>query len=191
MLLQEVLFNIYRRTSFVKAPSDDVVVSDQTPLVNDGNKKSIIEIAKHFGLTREQIDDLFAQLSTDEHGFYSINDAIPEIHKIKESCLGQSDDSGESEDESNHDITQRNSGLLGSRVQTHSGLLGSRVRTVFENGQEYEGTISTIHYRVKYDDGDTETFSDESDAFENLACNEHYLSCNKFQTCALEIFSGK
>ena len=74
-------------------------------------------------------------------------------------------------------------------------MLGSRVRTVFEDGEEYEGTILTVHYRVTYDkDGDTKTFVDETQVFESLACNDKYLEGpvdDGIRCSVLELFSGE
>ena len=59
-------------------------------------------------------------------------------------------------------------------------LLGSRVGTVFENGREYDGTVSTVHHRVIYDDGNAETLVSEAEAFEHLACNDKYYNSPSF-----------
>jgi site-specific DNA-cytosine methylase len=52
-----------------------------------------------------------------------------------------------------------------------------------------KGTIVSVHYRVLYDDGDTETFNSK-ELYENLACNDQYMS-SKYTNCSMmELFSG-
>jgi site-specific DNA-cytosine methylase len=51
------------------------------------------------------------------------------------------------------------------------------------------GTIATVHYRVLYDDGDTETFS-EREAYENIAHNNNRSSKFSMDIYMLELFSG-
>lgn len=48
------------------------------------------------------------------------------------------------------------------------------------------GTIASAHFRVHYDDGDTEIFN-PAEVYENLADNEYYNSCEGLM---IELFSG-
>ena len=68
------------------------------------------------------------------------------------------------------------------------------MRTILEDGREYERTISTVHYRVTYDDGDTKTLVSEAEAFEDLSCNNMYFNGpsgdEEIRCSVLELFSG-
>ncbi|KAL3762247.1 hypothetical protein ACHAW5_007196 [Stephanodiscus triporus] len=185
MLLQEMLFNLGERTSIVDAPSD----KEQPPRrENDGNKGIVISAMKELGLSPRQISDLFARLKC-KNGKYSINDALMMKRQIEEEEQIDSSDSG-SDGESCEDDNVR-SGDDGSTDTQPLALLGSRVRTVFEDGREYEGTISHVHYRVVYDDGETETLESEAEVGKKLVCNDMVLGsslCNELR--CLELFSG-
>ena len=52
-----------------------------------------------------------------------------------------------------------------------------------------QGTIHSVNFRVRYDDGDTETF-DQNEVFENLADNYEELSTQDKAGTMLELFSG-
>mmetsp|Transcript_34109 Transcript_34109/g.73825 ORF Transcript_34109/g.73825 Transcript_34109/m.73825 type:complete len:200 (+) Transcript_34109:299-898(+) len=199
MLLQQTLFKLNERTKFVRAPDDEERAKKSQPdPISDGNKIHIVRLAKKFGLTtRNDIDDLFTRIDVDEHGHYSINNAIPKIMEMNDNK--KADNASEEEESEEEDVSSdRERDALDGREQDNQqlDLLGSRVRTVFENGREYEGTISTIHYRVSYDDGDTETLISTAEAFENLACNDKFylngpsVGGEDFRCSALEIFSG-
>jgi len=199
MLLQQTLFKLNERTKFVRAPDDEERAKKSQPdPISDGNKIHIVRLAKKFGLTtRNDIDDLFTRIDVDEHGHYSINNVIPKIMEMNDNK--KSDNTSEEEESEEEDVSndrERDSLDGGEQDNQQLDLLGSRVRTVFENGREYEGTISTIHYRVSYDDGDTETLISTAEAFENLACNDKFylngpsVGGEDFRCSALEIFSG-
>ena len=175
-MLHESLFNVADRTQISKAPSSNVEQVDQASNGrNDGNKCHIVRLAKHFSLKQAQIDHVFAKLGK-EDGYYSINDAIPLILERR------------SDRENSNDPIATVSKTSKTPLDS---VIGSRVRTIFEDGNEHEGTISTVHYRVKYDDGDTETFLTEAEVFENLVCNGHIHHAEDTRCSMLEIFSGK
>lgn len=181
VLLKEMLYGLGERTKFVKAPSAGVKSSSNP---QDGNKSHVVRLAKQLGLTKKQIDDdLLTNLSV-EDGYYSINDVIPKIMEMKNSCAVLEEEELNDEDDDNAGATSD-----GEEEKTPN-LLGSRVRTVFEDGREHEGTISNVHYRVLYDDKDTETFTSEAEAYENLACNDMYLNEEESRCSMLELFSG-
>mmetsp|Transcript_32826 Transcript_32826/g.62709 ORF Transcript_32826/g.62709 Transcript_32826/m.62709 type:complete len:430 (-) Transcript_32826:209-1498(-) len=199
MLLQQILFKLNERTKYVRAPDGEERAKNSPPgPISDGNRSHIVRLAKQFGLTtREDVDDLFTRIGVDEHGHYSINNAIPKIMEMNDNK--KTDNTSEEEKSEGVDVSNDREWDAvdgGDQDNQQLDLLGSRVRTVFENGREYEGTISTVHYRVSYDDGDTETLISKAEAFENLACNDKFhlngpsvggedLCCS-----ALEIFSG-
>mmetsp|Transcript_8750 Transcript_8750/g.19620 ORF Transcript_8750/g.19620 Transcript_8750/m.19620 type:complete len:1054 (+) Transcript_8750:126-3287(+) len=188
MLIQEQLFNLDERTKFVNAPNSNKATSSMPE--KDGNKSHIIRLAKRFGLTQQQMDILFKRLDVDD-GYYSIDDAIPKIMEMKKNNTSNTLEESDEENDNDADIATADNGQKEKQLE----LLGSRVKTVFEDGREYEGTISTVHYRVTYDDDDTETFVSEAEAFENLACNNNITlngssSCDGIRCSALEIFSG-
>jgi hypothetical protein len=186
MLLQEMLFNLGERTSIVDAPSDKEKLPRRK---NDGNKEIVISAMKELGLSPQQISDLLARLKC-KNGNYSINDALMMKRRMKEEEQIDSSDSG-SDGEGCEDDPDL-SGDDGSTDTKPLALLGSRVRTVFEDGREHEGTISHIHYRVVYDDGETETFESEAEVGKNLACNDMVLGSSSYDELrCLELFSGE
>ena len=215
MLLQEMLFDLNERTLIVDAPSDAGKSSSRRK--SDGNKGVVIEAARELGLSSPlQINALFAQLKP-RHGCYSIHDALATIGKMQNDgeksysshagsdgavdCEDGSILSGDDGDDSSHagsdgavDCKDGSIGAGGGCDAKPLALLGSRVRSVFEDGMEYEGTITHVHYRVVYDDGETETFDSEAEACENLACNDVVLggsSCDELRCSVLELFSGE
>ena len=197
MLLQEMLFDLNERTLIVDAPSDAGKSSSRRK--NDGNKGFVIEAARELGLSSPlQINALFAQLKP-RHGCYSIHDALATIGQMQNdgeksySSHAGSDEAVDCEDGS---ILSGDDGdgAGGGCDAKPLALLGSRLRTVFEDGREYEGTITHVHYRVVYDDDETETFDSEGEICENLACNDVVLggsSCDELRCSVLELFSGE
>ena len=153
---------------------------------------------KTFKLPDSQIAELFEKhLEYDEHGIYSIHDAIPILQRMSdeyrvlridfESNEHENDDEDEHESDdsidsqSSEDITQR---------KFH--LLGKRIKTSFEDGKEYEGNVTAVHYRVQYDDKENETMSG-SEVMQNLADNDVVIGSAPMKEVALsslEIFSG-
>jgi len=183
MMLQESLYNINDRTHFVKAPSHSNV--DTSGSQKDDNKRHIIRLAKKFGLIQPQIGTVLDHSAPDEEsdsdgaGYFSIDKAVEKIMELK--------DSGNSELESD---PEEDNVVATMPPPEGATVLGSRIKTVFEDGKEYEGTITDIHYRVAYDDGDIETMC-PAEVFEKLACNESFLDTgNDFKCKALELFSG-
>lgn len=190
MLIQEILYNMNDRTKFVKAAA-----KDGKSMQHDGNKAIITQLARQFDLPQEKVDGLFSRLRMSD-GYYSINDAVRMINKRLRS--GEDDAStGAAEMEEStsteHESAAKggeDSEAVGGMEEKETKQLGSRVRKVFEDGREYDGTVSTVHYRVKYDDGDTETLT-EAEVFENLASNDKYLNGPDEMRCSmLELFSG-
>ena len=187
MILQETLFGLNERTKFIDAPDIKAKksLSNHGPR-EDGNKSHIVRIAEQFSLSQQQVnDELFSNLKT-KHGRYSINDAVTKIMEMKSNSP---DDSDELTKEKNDNACPPD-----GEDKEKLDLLGSRVRTVMEDGREYEGTITDIHYRVTYDCGeDTETFVSEAEAYENLACNDKIndFSIKGTRCNVLEIFSGR
>lgn len=183
MMLQESLYNINDRTHFVKAPPQSNV--DTSGSQKDDNKGHIIRLAKKFGLTPPQINNVLDHAAPKESdgdggGYFSIDKAIEKIMELKDS--GNSDYSESDPEEDNVAATMP--------PPEGATVLGSRIKTVFEDGKEYEGTITDVHYRVAYDDGDIETMC-PAEVFEKLACNESFLDTgNDFKCKALELFSG-
>jgi hypothetical protein len=145
------------------------------------------------------VDELFDHLGVDSNGYYSVNDAVLKIRLLSQQQHKRFSSQEESEQSKNS--------------ERYPAYLGSRVKTVFEDGTEHEGkaplkmnlcnglsvalesdfilagTIATVHYRVLYDDGDTETFS-ERKVCENLACNKHFIASKYSRSSMLELFSG-
>ena len=156
MLLQESLFHLGEQTHFVKAPplTETATLNSSQ---NDGkNKDHIIRLGRKFGLSQRQIDDVMASVGI-EDGYYSIDKIIPKIIELKTSNNNCSEsvfnNSSESDrEEENNSAKSVDDTLNGSATveekKRQLELLGSRVRSVFEDGGEYEGTISDVHYRV-------------------------------------------
>lgn len=208
MLLQETVFDVNKRTTFVK-PSSTAATrensSELTPTTsNDGNKSSIMRLAKSLGLSRDQIStELLPSLDLSDDGYYSINDAIPKIREmmVMNNDSRESGDGNNEERETNEELSgddDTGAAIIPADKTQLDTIIGSRVRTVFEDGNEHEGTITTVHYRVRYDDGDTETFLSEAEAYEALACNLDYMigpslsvGATDFRCSMLEIFSGE
>jgi hypothetical protein len=196
MLLQEMLFDLNERTLIVDAAPFDLGKSS-TRRKNDGNKGFVIEAARELGLSPRQINALFAQLKP-RHGCYSIHDALTMIGQMKNDGRKLVDSSHADSDgvdcEDGSILSGDDDGGADGCDAKPLALLGSRVRTVFEDGKEYEGTITHVHYRVLYDDGETETFDSEAEVGENLACNDMVLggsSCDELRCSVLELFSGE
>ena len=184
MMLQESLYSINDRTHFVKAPPQTNIDTSSSQ-EDDKNKGHIIRLAKKFSLTPPQIDNVLDHSAPDEEsdgdgaGYFSIDKAVEKIMELK--------DSGNSELESD---PEEDNVVATMPPPEGATVLGSRIKTVFEDGKEYEGTITDIHYRVAYDDGDIETMC-PAEVFEKLACNESVLDTgNDFKCKALELFSG-
>jgi len=190
MMLQESLYSINDRTHFVKAPPQTNI--DTSGSQKDDNKGHIIRLAKKFGLTPPQINDVLDYAAPEDvgesdgdssdggGGYFSIDKAIEKIMELKDSSNSDYSESVPKED----NVVATMPPPEGATV------LGSRIKTVFENGKEYEGTITDVHYRVAYDDGDIETMN-PAEVFEKLACNDSVLDTgNDFKCKALELFSG-
>ncbi len=195
MLLQEMLFGLNERTLIVDAPTNAGKSSSKSSRrTNDGNKGSVIEAARELGLSPLQIKALFAQLEPRD-GCYSIHDALTIIGPMKEDGkLDPSHAGSDGVDCEDGGTFSGDDGGDGSCDAKPLALLGSRVRTVFEDGGEYEGTITHVHYRVVYDDGETGTLDNEGEVGENLACNDVVLggsSCDELRCSVLELFSGE
>ena len=185
MLLNEILFSVNERTLIVDAPSGKELVSHRK---EDGNKNGIIDLAKERGLSTPQISALLATLIPRD-GYYSIDVAVAIIGPVHGKDRARSVDVGFDDEACGY----RRSVLADPNAKPLA-LLGSRVRTVFEDGKEYEGTITHNHTRVVYDDGQTATFDSEAELFENLACNDMVLRSSSFDVLrckALELFSGE
>ena len=185
MMLQESLYNINDRTHFVKAPPQSNIDTSGSQ-EDDKNKGHIIRLAKKFGLSPPQIGNVLDHAAPKESdgdggGYFSIDKAIEKIMELK--------DSGNS-DYSESDPKEDNVAATMPPPPDGATVLGSRIKTVFEDGKEYEGTITDVHYRVAYDDGDIETMN-PAEVFEKLACNGSVLDTgNDFKCKALELFSG-
>eukprot|EP00804_Cyclotella_cryptica_P019770 CCRYP_009678-RA/>CCRYP_009678-RA protein AED:0.01 eAED:0.01 QI:488/1/1/1/0.5/0.66/3/65/616 len=176
MIIQEKLHNIHDKTALsIDQPIFKKSVK-KAELDSDDNTKVIIQAAKSFGLNNQQVDELFDDLVVDSNGFYSVNDAVPKILLL-------------SQQQQKHAVSHEESGKSEDLNKRYPACLGSRVKTVFEDGTEHEGTIATVHYRVLYDDGDTETLS-EKEVYENLVCNKHFISSKHTSSSMLELFSG-
>ena len=75
MLIQEMLYNMNDRTTFVKAAANN-----GKSMQHDGNKTIITQLARQFDLPQEKVDGLFSRLRMSD-GYYSINDAVRMINK--------------------------------------------------------------------------------------------------------------
>ncbi|KAL3815661.1 hypothetical protein ACHAXA_006936, partial [Cyclostephanos tholiformis] len=183
MLLQEVTYNLNERTMVVDAPSGKEQILKRK---EDGNEKDIIDAAEELGLSTPQICKLLANLNP-ENGYYSINDALVMIRQMQGEEVADSSHVGLDDEDCRYDS------VLADPNAKPLALVGSRVRTVFEDGKDYEGTITHVHHRVVYDDGQTETFDSEAELCENLACNDMVLRSSSFdelRCTVLELFSG-
>ena len=190
-LLQEELFDLHERTEFINAPLE------AKPNDNDlrGNKERIVYMAKTtYGLPESQVAELFEKhLEYDDYGFYSIHEAIPHIQRMSDEfrVLHVDFESKGEKTEEEHDW-RIDSGPAEDIARRNFSLLGKRIKTTFENGEEYQGNVTAVHYRVQYDDMDNETMS-EIEAYQNLADNDVVLgssSMNELDLSSLEIFSG-
>ena len=105
MLLQQTLFNLNERTKFVRAPDrEERAKKSQPGPISDSNKGHIVRLAKQFGLTtRDDIDDLFTRINVDEHGHYSINNAIPKIMEMNDNK--KADNTSEEEESEEEDVS--------------------------------------------------------------------------------------
>lgn len=148
MLLQESLFHLSEQTHFIKAPPlAEAATSNSSQ--NDGkNKDLIIRLGRKFRLSQKQIDDVMASVGI-EDGYYSIDKIIPKIIELKKSnkSCSESDREEKNNSATSADDTLNDSATVEEKKRLLE-LLGSRVRSVFEDGREYEGTISDVHYRV-------------------------------------------
>ena len=91
---------------------------------NDGNMGIIYKLAKSHGFSDAQVDELFADLEQDEHGYFSIDEAVARANEIKNfsNC-----------------VYSVYGGSERKPILPFIEHLGSRVKRVFEDGNEYEG----------------------------------------------------
>jgi len=165
MLLQESLYHLSEHTHFITAPRTKEVASLHHE--EGENKERIISLAKQVGLMDEHIDDVFKHIGIDTiekdgetTNYYSIDKAVPIIMDMEKKCSSLDDDT--SQDMSTNFAANPNTAAATAEAERKRlELLGLRVRSVFEDGCEYEGTISDVHYRVTYDDHDTEIRSSD------------------------------
>ena len=192
MLLQESLYHLSEHAHFITAPRTKEAAS----LEDVENKERIISLAKQVGLMDKQIDDVFKHIGIDTiekdgetTNYYSVDKAVPIIMDMEKKC--SSLDDATSQDMSTNFAANPNTVAATAEAERKRlELLGLRIRSVFEDGCEYEGTISDVHYRVTYDDQETETMT-EVEAFKNLTSNFSGLAVDdKFRCKALELFSG-
>jgi hypothetical protein len=194
-LLQEELFELNERTQFINAPLE------AKPSDNElrGNKDRIVYMAKTtYGLPDSQIAELFDKhLEYDDHGFYSIHDAIPHLTRMSEEYrvlrvnFESKENNCDDEDEQDCDDNIDN-GPAEDIARRNFSLLGRRIKTTFEDGKEYQGNVTAVHYRVQYDDNDNETMS-ENEVMRSLADNDVVLGSSSMEELglsSLEIFSG-
>lgn len=200
MIIQEKLHNIHDKTTFsIDRPNFKNSVK-KPELGSDENTKVIIQAAKSFGLDNQQVDELFDHLVVDSNGYYSVNDAVMKIRVLSQQQHTRF--GSQEEREKSENTNERYPACLGTRVKTvfedgaeHEGKaplkknLFNGLNVVLESEFNLEGTIATVHYRVLYDDGDTETFS-EREVFENLSCNKHFIASKYSSSSMLELFSG-
>lgn len=95
---------------------------------NDGNMGVIYKYVKSRGFSDAQIDKLFADLKKDEHGYFSINEAVARTNEMNLN--------------NNFVYPQVPIGSKRKPILPFVEYLGSRVNRVFENGKEYEGKKS-------------------------------------------------
>lgn len=197
-LLQEELFQLNERTQFINASLQAKPNSNQLR----GNKDRIVYMAKTtYGLPDSQIAELFDKhLEYDDHGFYSIHDAIPHLQRMSDAYeefrvlrvdFESKEDNCDDEYEQDSDDSI-DSGPAEDTARENFGLLGRRIKTTFEDGKEYQGNVTAVHYRVQYDDNDNETMS-ENEVMQSLADNDVVLGASSVkELClsSLEIFSG-
>lgn len=193
-LLQEELFQLDEKTEFINAPLEARPICDKSR----GNKDRIVYMAKTtFKLPDSQIVELFEKhLEYDDHGFYSIHDAIPILQSMsdesralridfdsneKKRCEDEHDSEDSIDSESAEDDDRRD-----------FSLLGRRIKTTFEDGEVHHGNVTAVHYRVQYDDKENETM-DRGEVMQSLADNDAVLgssSMKELTLSSLEIFSG-
>lgn len=173
MYIQEKLFKIKDKTTLSVPQPWDERKEESCQYKNDGNMPIIVNLARENGLSKADIDNLFADLSEDEHGYYSINDAVLKIDEMKKiNAPGANQD-----DEL----------LLSGLVHPFSDLIGKRIKSVLEDGIEYDGeycnhlsfwfivllmhssniiipfypgTVDSVQFEVDYDDGTTNSLDE-------------------------------
>ena len=125
-LLEEHLSGMDHTTIFsVKRPlHESSTESESTKTENDGNMGIIYKLAKSHGFSDAQVDELFADLEQDEHGYFSIDEAVARANEIKNfsNC-----------------VYSVYGGSERKPILPFIEHLGSRVKRVFEDGNEYEG----------------------------------------------------
>jgi hypothetical protein len=198
-LLQEEIFDLNDRSQFINVPLEAKPNTSE----QHGNKDRIIKMAKEtYGLPDSQINYLFEkQLKYDELGYYSIHEAIPHLQRMAEEyrVLRVNFEDSNHEDGSSVDVDSAEESKVGGEpadevAHRDFNILGRRIKTTFEDGKEYLGNITAVHYRVQYDDKDNETMT-EMEVMKNLADNEVVLGAysnmdEEFGLSSLEIFSG-
>eukprot|EP00986_Skeletonema_menzelii_P001153 scaffold307_cov146-Skeletonema_menzelii.AAC.7 len=196
-LLQEELFQLNDNTEFINAPLE------AKPIHNESrdNKDRIVYMAKTtFKLQDSQIAELFEKhLKNDDNGIYSIHDAIPILQRMSDEFrvlridfeANENENKSGDEDELESDVSI-GSGSAEDITRRNFQLLGKRIKTTFEDGKEYEGNVTAVHYRVQYDDKENESMS-RSEVMQNLADNDVVIgssSMKEVDLSSLEIFSG-
>lgn len=194
-LLQEELFELNEKTHFINAPLEAKPINNGSR----GNKDRIVHMAKTtYKLPDSQIADMFEKhLEYDDHGFYSIHDAIPILQRMSDEFRvlrvdfesNENKSNGEDEHDSDDSIDSESAEDIARR---NFNLLGRRIKTTFENGKEFQGNVTAVHYRVQYDDKENETMSG-SEVMQSLADNDVVLgssSMKELGLSSLEIFSG-
>ena len=124
-LLQEKLSGKDHSTIYsVESPLLETSV-ESSKTKNDGNMGIIYKYVKSRGFSDAQIDKLFEDLEKDEHGYFSINEAIARTNEMNLN--------------NNFVYSQVPDGSKRKSILPFVEHLGSRVNRVFETGKEYEG----------------------------------------------------